>query len=242
MKRLFHGGIHPADAKQLSSGQVLRPAPAPQTVVMSMLQHIGAPCEPLVKPGQTVKLGQKIGDADGLCVPVHASVSGTVLAVEPRPHPSGRDVMSVVIQNDFRDTVEHGEKSPADVERSSAQELMAAIREAGVVGMGGATFPTDVKAQSGMGKVDTLIANACECEPYITADDTLLRTWPDRVLEGLRLMGRVLRPDRIVLGVEENKPGPLRCWKSGWPGTAGSGCRFCRPDTLRAEKNSSLRL
>ena len=218
MKHLFFGGVHPGDRKDLSSGTPLAPGPIPTKVVIPLLQHIGVPCESLVKPGDQVKLGQKIGDGSGLCVPVHASVSGRVLAVEPRPHPSGREVMSVVIENDFQDTADQSLESRPDAAGLTAEELAAVLREAGIVGMGGAAFSTQVKTQSSLGRVDTLIANACECEPYITADDMLLRTYPEQVLEGIKLMCRVLRPKRVVLAVEDNKKAAIATLKKRMEG------------------------
>ena len=205
MKRLFPGGVHPADRKALSVGTAPVPAPIPTKVIIPLLQHIGAPCAPLVKPGDTVKLGQKIGDGPGLCVPVHASVSGRVLAVEPRRHTSGREVLSVIIENDFRDTADQTLTPHMDPSSLTPEEILSIVREAGIVGMGGATFPTVVKTASSQGKVDTIIANACECEPYITADDMLLCTYPEQVVEGMRLLRRVLQPKRTVLAVEDNK-------------------------------------
>ena len=201
MKHLFFGGIHPKYHKEMSTGTENCRTIVPRQVVIPMQQHIGAPCTPLVRVGDQVLLGQKIGDGDGLCVPVHASVSGTVTAIEPRPHPSGRDVMAVVIENDFRDSAV--QQTPMD--NMTSDEILAAIREAGIVGMGGAAFPGNVKALSAMGNVDTLIANACECEPYITADDLLLRISPEQVLAGMEILGQVLKPKRIVLAVEDNK-------------------------------------
>ncbi len=205
MRHLFFGGIHPQGRKELSRRGIPTPAPIPAQVVIPMQQHIGAPGIPLVKPGDTVRLGQKIGDGNGLCVPVHASVSGTVLAVEPRIHPGGTKVLSVVIENDYQDTPAAEIEPHLDPTTLSPNELLAIIREAGIVGMGGATFPTDVKASSGIGQVDTLIANACECEPYITADDALLCTYPEQVLRGMRLLISMLKPNRAVLAVEDNK-------------------------------------
>ena len=205
MKRLFLGGVHPADRKELSAGNALTPAPIPGKVVIPLLQHIGSVCESLVKPGDVVKLGQKIGDGPGLCAPVHASVSGKVLAVETRRQPNGQPVLSVVIENDYQDTLDRTMYSHLNTQELSKEEIISAVREAGIVGMGGATFPTGVKTESGCGKVDTLIANACECEPYITADDMLLRTYPEQVLEGMKLICRVLQPVRAVLAVEDNK-------------------------------------
>ncbi len=202
-KRLFFGGIHPKYNKEMSTGIVDFQTVTPAQVVIPMVQHIGAPCTPLVAVGDHVLRGQKIGDGEGLCVPVHASVSGKVVAVEPRPHTSGREVMAVVIENDFRD--EPVETQKRDVSQMDNDTILHTIREAGIVGMGGAAFPGSVKAVSAMGHVDTLIANACECEPYITADDSLLRTYPKLVLQGMEILAKVLNPERVVLAVEDNK-------------------------------------
>ena len=220
MRHLFFGGVHPAGRKELSAGGTPVPAPIPVQVVIPMSQHIGAPCVPLVKPGDQVKMGQKIGDGEGLCVPVHASVSGTVLAVEPRRHPNGSQVLSVVIENDFRDTPDQTLTPHPDGKDLTPDEIVAIIREAGIAGMGGAAFPTEVKAKSGMGKVDTLIANACECEPYITADDMLLRSHPEQVLEGMELLCRVLEPKRAVLAVEDNKKEAISILRARMEGRA----------------------
>ena len=205
MKRLFFGGIHPKYNKEMSTTVTTFHTITPKQVVIPMQQHIGAPCTPLVQVGDHVLRGQKIGDGEGLCVPVHASVSGTVVAIEPRPHTSGRMVNAVVIDNDFRDTAIETKGNDVPLEELNEDEILHAIREAGIVGMGGAAFPGNVKALSAMGNVDTLIANACECEPYITADDSLLRTDPEHVLEGMLILRQVLKPNRVVLAVEDNK-------------------------------------
>ena len=210
MNKLFFGGIHPKYNKEMSTTSTDFRQIVPEQVVIPMQQHIGAPCTPLVKVGDTVARGQKIGDGEGLCVPVHASVSGTVVAIEPRPHTSGREVLAVVIQNDKKDTTVPGQKNDAPLETLDNDQILHAIREAGIVGMGGAAFPGNVKALSSMGNVDTLIANACECEPYITADDSLLRTDPRHVLEGMTILAKVLGPKRIVLAVEDNKQEAIR--------------------------------
>ncbi len=199
MKHLFFGGIHPKYNKEMSKTIPTVKVIEPKTVVIPMVQHIGAPCTPLVQVGDRVKKGQKIGDGEGLCVPVHASVSGTVVAIEPRPHTRGGLVNAVVIENDFKNetvTMPHA---------TNDDEILHSIREAGIVGMGGAAFPGNVKALGAMGNVDTLIANGCECEPYITADDTLLRTSPEQVLEGMLILRSLLAPKRTVLAVEDNK-------------------------------------
>jgi len=205
MKRLFFGGIHPKYNKEMSTRVTTFHSITPKQVVIPLQQHIGAPCTPLVQVGDHVLRGQKIGDGEGLCVPVHASVSGTVAAIEPRPHTSGRMVNAIVIDNDFQDTAIELKTNDLPLEQLDPDEILHAIREAGIVGMGGAAFPGNVKALSAMGNVDTLIANACECEPYITADDSLLRTDPEHVLEGMEILRQVLKPDRMVLAVEDNK-------------------------------------
>lgn len=210
MKTLFFGGVHPAPKKDMSASAPTA-APVPDQVVIPLRQHIGAPCKALVKVGDTVRLGQKIGDGEGLCVPVHASVSGTVEAIEPRPTAGGM-VECVVLRNDGLNTPDKTLKAhPLDA-RLSPDEVFAIVREAGIVGMGGATFPTDVKAKTGVG-VDTVIANACECEPYITADDVLLRQNAPQVLRGLACMARALGPDKAVVAIEDNKPAAIETVK-----------------------------
>lgn len=202
----FFGGVHPKENKSFAESQPIMPFPAPGLLVIPMSQHIGAPCKPLVKKGDRVLMGQKIGDNEGLCAPVHASVSGTVKAVERRPHPGGTTVLSVVIENDGLYELcpdIHPRGSIDDLEPGA---LMALIREAGIVGMGGATFPTHVKLSSGLGKVDTIIVNASECEPYITADDRLLRESPERVLRGVTVIMKVLGLSEAVIAMEDNKP------------------------------------
>ena len=142
----------------------------PAQVVIPMSMHFGAPCTPTVSKGDYVKLGQKIGEFKGLGAPIHASVSGTVAAVEPRPYSMGGKVMSVVIDNDFKDELSEEVKAPADPDALSVEEMIEMVKQAGIVGMGGATFPTHVKISGGIGKVDTVIINGAECEPYITGD------------------------------------------------------------------------
>ena len=205
MKKLFFGGIHPKYNKEMSTGITDFHTIVPKQVVIPLQQHIGAPCQSLVAVGDRVLRYQKIGDGEGLCVPVHASVSGTVTAIEPRPHTSGRMVMSIVIENDGMDEAVPTEGLSTPLAELDDDKVLHIIREAGIVGMGGAAFPGNVKALSAMGHVDTLIANACECEPYITADDSLLRTTPEQVLQGMQILQHILHPERLVLAVEDNK-------------------------------------
>ena len=204
----FFGGIHPKENKSYACNQPIRDFPEPDVLVIPMAQHIGAPCKPLVKKGDEVTVGQKIGDNQGLCVPVHASVSGKVKAVEPRPHTSGTMVMSVVIENDHLGTLcpDIQKRSQEQVDALTAEELMSIIREAGIVGMGGATFPTHVKLSSGLGKVDTIIVNVSECEPYIVADDLLCRNYAREMISGLKIVMKVLGLKAAHIALEDNKP------------------------------------
>lgn len=205
MARYFFGGVHPKGYKELTKDAPIVPI-RPKVVSISMSQHIGKPCDPLVKIGDYVTVGQKIGDGQGLCVPVHASVSGTVIAVEKRPTPSGTMGTCVVIESDGRDALCPNVKKRTSIGDLTPEELTDIIREAGITGMGGAGFPTNVKISSGMGKVDTVIVNGAECEPYITADDHLMRESPERVIGGLRVIQKILRPERTAIGIEANKP------------------------------------
>ena len=208
MVRKFFGGVHPKGYKALTGQQAVQEFPEPDMLVIPMSQHIGAPCQPLVKKGDAVTVGQKIGDNQGLCVPVHASVSGTVKAVEMRPHTSGTLMMSVVIQNDHQKTLcpDIQPRTPEQVKALTAEQLIGIIREAGIVGMGGATFPTHVKLSGAIGKVDTVIVNAGECEPYITADDRLCQETPEKLISGLQIIMQILGLNHAHIGIEDNKP------------------------------------
>ena len=208
MARKFFGGIHPHAHKELSCDKLIQNFPEPEVLVVPLSQHIGAPCKPLVKKGDSVTVGQKIGDNTGLCVPVHSPVSGTVKAVEMKAHTSGRTMLSVVIENDRQGTLcpEIQGRTPEQVRSLSPEELMQIIREAGIVGMGGATFPTNVKLSSAIGKVDTAIINLCECEPYITADDRLCREMPEQVISGVKVIMKILSLNEAHIAVEGNKP------------------------------------
>ena len=204
----FFGGIHPKENKKYAEFSPTQTFPAPDILVIPMSQHIGAPCKPLVKKGDRVLMGQKLGDGEGLCVPVHSPVSGTVKAVENRPHTCGTMVQSVVIENDHLNEIspEVQPRSAEAVEALTGEELMTMIREAGIVGMGGATFPTHVKLSSGIGKVDTILVNVSECEPYIVADDRLCQEYPKEMLGGLRLVMKVLGLSTAHVAMEDNKP------------------------------------
>ena len=206
MAKSFFGGVHPDDMKRLTCDKAITPFLAPALVTIPMSQHIGTPCKPLVKVGDYVTVGQKIGDNEGLCAPVHASVSGKVKQVTDKPHPNGSLGMAVVIENDGEYTLCLDCQPRDSIDGLLPNALIGIIREAGIVGMGGAAFPTHFKISSCIGKIDTIIVNAAECEPYITADDRLLQEMPEKFLKGLRVIMKIFGLDHAYVGIEANKP------------------------------------
>ena len=206
MAHAFFGGVHPNDMKAATNEKAIEQLAAPAQVVIPMSMHIGAPCKPLVAVGDKVKIGQRIGEPGGfVSAPIHASVSGTVKAVEPRPSSMGGTVMSVVIDNDFENTVSEEVKPAADPENLTSEELVEIVKNAGIVGQGGATFPTHVKISSGLGKVDYVIINAAECEPYITGDHRTCLERPDQVILGATLLAKCIGVEKVYIGIEANK-------------------------------------
>lgn len=206
MKQKFYGGVHPAEHKEATEQKPIQQlANAPAEVVIPMSMHIGAPCKPEVQKGDTVTVGQKIGSTQGLGSPIHASVSGEVVAVEPRPGTGGVPTLSVVIKNDFQNTLCPDCKPRENVDALTSQELVDIIREAGCTGMGGAGFPTHVKIGSAVGKADTIIINGAECEPWITADHRMMLEQGEKVVGGARFIMKALQLDHVYIGVEDNK-------------------------------------
>lgn len=201
----YYGGVHPDYAKTASKTPVRTISP-PSVVVLPMIQQIGAPNKPIVSVGDTVKMGQLIGTNDApVSAPVHASVSGKVIAVEPRRHMLGDMVMSVVIENDFQDTPCEDMKPLTAEQLKDPDAIIARIREAGVVGMGGAMFPTAFKILGARGKVDTLIINGAECEPYLCGDHRTMLEHPEELLKGIELVRIAHGLDKCYYGIEKNK-------------------------------------
>jgi electron transport complex protein RnfC len=224
----FPGGVHPPEQKGLSKDQAIRPAPVPDEVVIPLLQHLGAPCVPAVKKKDTVDLGQVVGDAAGfVSAPVHASVSGTVKAVEERLHPNGKRVMSVVIANDGEDRWAEGLNQERDPSGMDADAIRQAVNQAGIVGLGGATFPTHVKMSPTM-PIDTVILNGAECEPYLTSDYRLMLEQPEAIVEGLQLLMRVLEAPAGIIGIEDNKPDAAEVLGRVAADVPGVEVRLCR--------------
>ena len=199
-----HGGAavpHRKNTAQLQTAVL----PCPDQVTIPMQQHVGAPCKPLVKVGDTVDVGQKIGDSDAyVSAPIHASISGKVTAITQVTLPGGQRTDAVVIQSDGEMRVSPDVKPP---KVDSAESLCRALRESGLVGLGGAGFPAHVKLNVPKGKrIDTLIINAAECEPYITADNREAIENAQSVLEGVYIIRDLLHIDRVIIAVENNKP------------------------------------
>ncbi|PSU58331.1 electron transport complex subunit RsxC [Photobacterium phosphoreum] len=208
----FHGGIHPAENKALSSKQAIKAAGIPQELILPLKQHIGSRGDIIVNIGDYVLKGQPLTQGDiAMCVPIHAPSSGTITAIEQRTtaHPSGLTDLCIVIATDNQDTWCHATQYPDYQDRDPA-ELIEAIRLAGIAGLGGAGFPTARKLQGGLGNVDILIINAAECEPYITADDRLMQDYADEVIEGIRILRHIISPKLTLIGIEDNKPDAIK--------------------------------
>lgn len=204
----FSGGVHPQDKKELSRDKAIELLPVPERLVVPLSQHIGAPCEPVVSPGESVKKGEKIGEAKGfVSVPVHAPTSGKILKIDNFPHPLGRLLPAIEIEPDGLDEWAEQIRGQENFSSLSPDDLRAIIREKGIVGMGGATFPTHVKLSPPEGKpIDTLIINGAECEPYLTADYRLMVEEPEKVIGGMRIMRAILGVESVFIAIEANKP------------------------------------
>lgn len=203
----FAGGLHPPDNKHYSAHKPIENCPLPEELIIPAAQHIGAPAVICVKVGDLVKKGQVIAQAKGfVSVPVHASTSGEVIAVEPRLHPMGRPLPSVVIKPDGLDQWDQGlqGQDPAALDADNLRNL---VREAGIVGLGGATFPAHVKLSPPEGKkIDTLILNGVECEPFLTADHRLMLEEAERIIDGIQILRKILDLQTAIIGIEANKP------------------------------------
>lgn len=207
----FKGGIHPPDKKELAKDKIISPTRPPKRVVIPLSQHIGAPCKLAVAVGQQVKKGEVIGSAEGfVSAPVHSSVSGTVVAIGEFPLATGKMTPCVVIENNGAEEWAALRDSP-DYLRLSPDELKGKVKDAGLVGMGGAAFPTHVKLSPPKEKpVDVVILNGAECEPYLTADYRLMVERPRDIIEGLKILMRIVGVTKGYIGIEDNKPEAIR--------------------------------
>ncbi|MBV5341479.1 MAG: electron transport complex subunit RsxC [Deltaproteobacteria bacterium] len=206
-KATFRGGIHVTGHKELTSGAATIHAVVPDRICIPLSQHIGAACAPLVNVGDRVKKGERIGEVKGfVSSPVHATVSGTVTAIEVMEHPGGSFVPCIVIENDYLEEWHESIRPNSAPATFSPEEIRKIVFEAGIVGMGGATFPTHVKYAPVEGKaVDTVILNGVECEPYLTSDHRLMLEKADRIVAGLGYIMKSVGCSRGVVAVEDNK-------------------------------------
>jgi H+/Na+-translocating ferredoxin:NAD+ oxidoreductase subunit C len=211
----FKRGIHPPHGKHLSENKPIETLLPKGDLVFPMSQHIGAPCEPLVKKGDKVLVGQKIGDSKAfVSAPIYSSVSGTVKNVTPMPHSNGTKVMSVIIENDHKYEEVKTMVPHKDYKNLTKEELTSIIKEAGIVGMGGACFPTHIKLSPPPDKkIDAIIVNAAECEPYLTCDHRMMLEKTNDIVEGLKIILHMFPGVKGYIGIENNKPNAIEAMK-----------------------------
>jgi electron transport complex protein RnfC len=204
----FNGGVHPPEHKLESTSRAIEAVPLASTLVLPLRQHVGNLPKILVQPGDRVLKGQRLAEAVGsISAAVHAPTSGTIVSIEDQliPHPSGLPDVSITLEPDGEDR--WIERQPVDWRNTDRFQLVASLRESGIVGMGGAAFPTQVKLRPGGGScIKTLVVNGAECEPYITCDDMLMRERAEEIVKGIEIAHHILGPERCVVGIEDNKP------------------------------------
>ncbi len=202
----WYGGIHPVEAKEATESLPLVRFPAPKTAVFPLSMHLGAPANAIVNVGDHVDVGQKIGEAAGfISAPIHSSISGTVVAIEDRPHASRGMCLSIVVENDGKNTIHPSVKPNKPLEELTPAEIIEIVKNAGIVGMGGAGFPTYVKLNPGK-PIDAVLVNACECEPRLTADHRMLLEFADDIIFGLQAEMKTVSAPKGIIVIEENKP------------------------------------
>lgn len=211
MALTFKGGVHPREMKEMTSKKPIQAMDVPEKLYFPMLMHIGAPAQPIVAVGDRVLVGQKIADSQAaVSSPIHSSVSGIVKSIEAWNHPSGNKIETIVVENDFKDELSPDVKPRGTVESLTSEEIIDVIRDSGIVGLGGAMFPTHIKIRSGLGSTDTIIINSAECEPYITSDHRTLLEYPNDVLGGTEALMKIYGVHNLIIAIEENKPDVIR--------------------------------
>jgi len=217
----WYGGVHPVEGKEPTEAKALVKFPAPKTAVFPLSMHLGAPATAIVAVGDHVDVGQKIAEASGfISAPVHSSISGTVVAIEDRPHASRGTCPAIVIENDFKDTLHESVKPNKPLEELTPAEIIDIVKNAGIVGMGGAGFPTYVKLNPGK-PIDAVLVNACECEPLLTADHRMLLEYADDIIFGLQAEMKTVAAPKGIIVIEENKPDAIALLREKTAGIEG---------------------
>ena len=218
-KFTFRHGVHPPELKELTEHVRIRRMPYPDEVVLPLRQHTGKPAKVIVRVGERVERGDKIADADGfIYAPVHASASGIVEEIGIWPHPDGTYDTAVRIKVDPYSAQAARPRLVPEWQDLTPEQIRQAVQDAGVVGLGGAAFPTHVKLVPPKGKkIEVLIINGCECEPYLTTDHRTMVEYPERVQLGIRIMMRCLGVDRAMIGIEKNKPDAIEALSATLP-------------------------
>ena len=210
----FYGGFHPLDKKEATADKQIEDFAEPQIAVIFLSQHAGRRSQPSVEVGDKVRVGQKIGEADGfVSSAVHSSISGKVIAIEARTYPTApRKELAIVVENDGKSELDPLIQPREDFEELPKETLLEIIKESGIVGLGGAMFPTNVKF-SPPKAVDTLLVNGCECEPYLNGDNRIMIEHPEEILTGIRIVQNILGVEKVFVGVEDNKPEAMAALK-----------------------------
>ena len=217
----WYGGVHPVEGKEPTEHLALVRFPEPKIAVYPMSMHLGAPANPIVEVGDTVKVGQKIGEAAGfISAPVHSSVSGKVIAIEDRPHATRGTCLSVVVESDGLNTLDESIKPNKPLEELTPDEIIEIVKNAGIVGMGGAGFPTYVKLKPNK-PIEAVLVNACECEPMLTADHRMLLEFADDIIFGLQAEMKTVNAPKGIIVIEENKPDAIALLREKTAGLEG---------------------
>ncbi|MBI5206521.1 MAG: electron transport complex subunit RsxC [Candidatus Firestonebacteria bacterium] len=221
--KTFNRGIHPEYKKELTKNKSIEKCSLPSQVVIPLQQHTGIICKSLVKPGDIVYTGQKIGEAEGfITAPVHASISGKVIEILPKFSPTGKEIISCIIESDGNDTLIDTIKPRTGYYKLNPSEIISIIKDAGIVGQGGAAFPTHVKLLPPKSKIiDTLIINGAECEPYLTCDHRLMLEFTKEIITGIEILMYATGIKKVFVGVEINKQDAIECLKIAGKNTLG---------------------
>jgi len=228
-KGAFHRGVHPPEGKAFSADKPIKPLPTPPEVFIATLQHTGAPCEPTAEPKQEVAVGEMIGRGTAfVSAPIHATINGVIAAASVTTLPNGRHVSTIPIkggdeqlsEDGLMDDAFRGEWPVRDMDGFAPEQIVEAVQNAGIVGLGGAAFPTHVKLTRNDAKpIDTLLINGCECEPYLTADYRLMLEFPEPIICGSLLAAKAAGADNVVIAVEDNKPMAIEALERAARGT-----------------------